>query len=789
MILFRPVLWGIRRLGVATFLSLLLLLIAFASLISALADHIREFDTALAAPVVVLGLLGGWLLARLPLPAWLAGLVAAILSLEAIVIRIGRLDKLLIDILKPLPYLLWDIWQWPFSGPPDFLPLQTALLALGGGLNILAGRVVTWLGPLLTGGEATFDPVAAALTWNLILAGVAVWAGWVVRRQGHPFLALAPAGTLLATVLAYSSEWPTAIVTFLTMTLLLMILVKHYLREGRWERAGIGYSPEIRIDLALTAVPIAAGLVAVAVLLSTISIRGITNFIQNMFAYRAPAGIEAMADSLGVAKGAGAGTPLDPIRFGGLPRDHLIGSGPELSEQIVMVIETNDPPFTAGTPPSYYWRSITYDRYTGRGWATANSQRIDYEAEAVTVAEIPERRRVLQQRVQGYDFFNGLLHVAGEVVTVDQPYAVDWRGPEDIFGGTIAGNSYRARSHLAAYSEAQLQQAGTAYPDWVKARYLNLPDSLPNRVRSLARDLTATAPTPYDRAKAIESYLRTIPYSLDLPAPPPERDIADYFLFELKKGYCDYYATAMVALARAAGLPARLAVGYINGTYNAEDNLFVVSEADAHSWVEIYFPEFGWVNFEPTGGRPGIERGGPSQVPYELTEESSPWDFAGPLSPGLLESGSGGILPRWSTSLAGLILLAGLGLGLWSLVDRWRLQRLAPAATIAALHQRLTNHGRGLKTPAALSDTPYEFATLLTTRLAGLASGKQWQRYLQPAGQEVQWLTHLYVRTLYSPHHFDGRDQSEAIRLWQQLRRRLWLARLVVFSQRQRPPT
>jgi transglutaminase-like putative cysteine protease len=81
-------------------------------------------------------------------------------------------------------------------------------------------------------------------------------------------------------------------------------------------------------------------------------------------------------------------------------------------------------------------------------------------------------------------------------------------------------------------------------------------------VLALARDLTATEPTPFDRARAIEAYLRTYPYTLDLPSPKLDRDVVDYFLFDLRQGYCDYYATSMVVLARAAGLPARLAVGY-----------------------------------------------------------------------------------------------------------------------------------------------------------------------------------------------------------------------------------
>ena len=145
-------------------------------------------------------------------------------------------------------------------------------------------------------------------------------------------------------------------------------------------------------------------------------------------------------------------------------------------------------------------------------------------------------------------------------------------------------------------------------PIGFRQRYLALPPGVPDRVRALAIELTAPERTPYDRARAIESYLRTFPYTLDVPRPPVGRDVVDYFLFDLKKGYCDYYASSMVVLARAAGIPARLVIGYANGTYNLNSKRFVVTEADAHSWVEVYFPGIGWVTFEPTSGRPPLNR-------------------------------------------------------------------------------------------------------------------------------------------------------------------------------------
>src|SRR4030095_5471201 len=131
------------------------------------------------------------------------------------------------------------------------------------------------------------------------------------------------------------------------------------------------------------------------------------------------------------------------------------------------------------------------------------------------------------------------------------------------------------------------------------------PNSVPDRVLVLAREITKGMKNPYDKAKAIESYLRAnYPYDLEIPDPPKEQDVADYFLFDLKRGYCDYYATAMVVLARASGLPARFVSGYSSGSYDAMNAQYIIRDLNAHSWVEIYFPEIGWIEFEPTASQP-----------------------------------------------------------------------------------------------------------------------------------------------------------------------------------------
>ena len=206
------------------------------------------------------------------------------------------------------------------------------------------------------------------------------------------------------------------------------------------------------------------------------------------------------------------------------------------------------------------------------------------------------------------------LYWAGTLVSADVPFKAAWIHKAkdnslldtDMLAALATVKSYQAESLLLNVSAQDLRNSPSVYPDWVRKQFLALPDSVPERVLALARDLTASEPTAYDRALAIQNYLREFPYTLDISAPPAGRDVADYFLFDLKQGYCDYYATSMVVLARAAGLPARLVVGYANGAYDLERAQYIVTENYAHSWVEIYFADIGWVEFEPTASQPVI---------------------------------------------------------------------------------------------------------------------------------------------------------------------------------------
>jgi hypothetical protein len=158
---------------------------------------------------------------------------------------------------------------------------------------------------------------------------------------------------------------------------------------------------------------------------------------------------------------------------------------------------------------------------------------------------------------------------------------------------------YEANSFLPMPPPAAVREAGTNYEDSIRETYLQLPTIDP-RIPELARQITARDNTPFDKARSIEAYLRSrYGYTLDLSG-TPQSDPLPYFLFQKRAGHCEYFATAMTVMLRTLDIPARYINGFQTGEYNDVAGDLVVRESDAHSWVEVYFPGFGWLTFDPT---------------------------------------------------------------------------------------------------------------------------------------------------------------------------------------------
>jgi transglutaminase-like putative cysteine protease len=497
---------------------------------------------------------------------------------------------------------------------------------------------------------------------------------------------------------------------------------------------------------------------------------------------------DQLAESFGLAP-----VPPPPSKFSPyiapreLPRSHLVGSGPELNNIIVMTIHTGElppQPQESNPPPAprHYWRSLTYDRYTGSGWISNPVDERFYDAGVPLIDVNPAGFQKLQQDVHILENVGGQLFWSGAISSVNQPLEAAWRSrpvrsiPHDPFQGMDllgvlgTGTTYTAYSLEAHLTNAELRASNGPYPEGMQ-RYLSLPDTVPERVLTLARDLTADKSTSYDRALAIESYLRdTYPYTLNVPAPPLGRDVADFFLFDLRKGYCDYYATALAVLARAAGLPARFVSGYSSGTYDPEKAEYVITEANAHSWAEIFFTDVGWVEFEPTAGLPAIDRSGVAAYNAQAPIQSTGSDSSTPVSS-----------QRSWTSLLGAVLIfitvAGFLIASYLWLESLWLLLMPPQARIEKVFDRMVRNGNRLGS-AISAETPFEFSDRMIANLGKPSINSS--VFIKPAHKEVRRITDAYVLSAYSHHLIPSNVSSNIVHMWRKLRVRLWWGRLIL---------
>jgi hypothetical protein len=260
----------------------------------------------------------------------------------------------------------------------------------------------------------------------------------------------------------------------------------------------------------------------------------------------------------------------------------------------------------AGSPG--LWRGTVLDRYDGLNWhagtgdfRSSRDGRIHTVPPAVDDPAMPgEVTRTDDVRQAGAAY--ATVVAPGRPVTVAGPgslLAVDGQV------GLVPPTGYTVTSAAAPTDPAVLRGATgpeqATGPDRVGGRWTSLPPGLPGRVTDLGRRLVDGAPTRYDAVRAVEDDLRArATYRLDSPVPGRGEDAVDVFLFRDHTGFCEQFAAAEVVLLRSAGIPARLVTGFSGGA--AEGPRRVLREADAHAWVEVWFPGVGWVPSDPTAG-------------------------------------------------------------------------------------------------------------------------------------------------------------------------------------------
>ena len=334
-----------------------------------------------------------------------------------------------------------------------------------------------------------------------------------------------------------------------------------------------------------------------------------------------------------------------------------------------------------------------------------------------------------------------------------------------------AGTPYSLLGSISAATEEELLQASTLYPKWVTDRYLQLPDTLPQRDRQLAQEITRGAATPYEKALRVTNYLRqNYEYSTTIEPPPYNADGVDYFLFVQKQGYSDYFASAMAILMREVNVPTRMVAGYGMGTWEPNQEILVIRDRDSHVWPEVFFPGYGWVIFEPTPIYQPPLRG----VPLPLREEALPEETESELScEGLtfeecedLLSGAITEVPPvegieetvGGRNLTSVILMLGLLVAGVAFVGYVVWQRGTRAL---GNPERAYEQMRVLANLAHLgpqpSQTPYEFGRDLGTRLSSV------RRY-------VNFICDAYVRMKYGRQEILPQDRITLDEAWRQVR-------------------
>jgi hypothetical protein len=264
------------------------------------------------------------------------------------------------------------------------------------------------------------------------------------------------------------------------------------------------------------------------------------------------------------------------------------------------------------------WRGVALGIFSGNAWSNPmggyeSSGAADGGFELASLAALRReggrlhviRYRVLLESIGSNVFF---LAPGPQVLYGNyNPVAVDGAG--SVFNNDREHmiTSYRAVSYVQQAEPLAVRAAtGELAPGF--ATYLRLP-GLDRRIGALAEQVTRSAPTPYDKAAALEKYLREgFGYTLQQPRPAPQDPLA-YFLFERKQGHCEYFASAMAVMLRTLGIPSRVVNGFRGGEFNQLTGSYIIRARDAHTWVEAYFPGYGWATFDPTPPDPRLEFG------------------------------------------------------------------------------------------------------------------------------------------------------------------------------------
>ena len=315
---------------------------------------------------------------------------------------------------------------------------------------------------------------------------------------------------------------------------------------------------------------------------------------------------------------------MQPSLMSGFSDDIELGQIGEIKQnsEVVMRVKTGKPV----AYPQLRWRGIALIHFDGKRWSNPerNPETLKARSDGWIFIRDREQTATLGATSLEYTVFlqpiaTSAIFTPGEPISLKGSFSPDRSASESYLLQDSTGSlfnpfhnysavRYTGLSRLPKLDAAQLRLAGEAYPPAIRAEYLQLPPELDARIPNLARQVTARANNPYDKARSVEDFLRSrFGYTLNLAGKPGNDPLAN-FLFVTRAGHCEYFASAMTILLRTLDIPTREVNGFLPGEYNDLAGDYIVRASDAHSWVEVYFPGSGWVTFDPTPSAP--EKGG-----------------------------------------------------------------------------------------------------------------------------------------------------------------------------------
>jgi transglutaminase-like putative cysteine protease len=685
------------------------------------------------------------------------------------------------------------------------------LLSLLYGLFVIGYMTGRLLDEWLTWNERVVDIIARQAAWfNAAVSGntsrdgfifvmqtaVIFWllgytAGWFTFRKLRVWRAVVPTGIVLFSVVYYGPPGLETHMAFFILLALLFITATHFIeREEGWREAVIRYETTMRFSFLQAGLIAGLAILFAAWMMPTLPANAAVNEVLTV------TGVNSQWRSFQN----NWSRLFSALRAYGNPasdgyRDALLLGGPRnVSNNLVMDV------YVVEQLPYAYWHETVLDTYRGDFWSRGQTpQRIVRHPDDGPFNQINESSlESALQVVVNYRPNASIMYGMPAIVAADQDALVSYQYDPDGRAMVIGvqsryllrpGDVYRLESRYSVADAANLRRASTEYPDWMVERYLQLPDSISAETIALANRLATPYDNAYDKAVAVRDYLRqNIAYNDQVDAPPPGVEPVHYFLFDSQEGYCNYYASAMTVMLRSQGVPARLAAGFASGEYNEDLGFYRVRDADAHVWVEVYFPDYGWIQFEPTASLPTFERPDsgdgrtglpqPDFVPLERDLESMlpdedirallgedplenpDRDLAGGLTINGDDPGGEGDaaviswterLFTWQAGAALLIFMATLLLA--AVAQRLN---LAVESNVDRSYSRLSQWAAWLGLPVKPAHTPYEQATMLATAV--------------PEGEDaINQLTGEYVIRQFSRLR-SGRADFNSLAEWRLLR-------------------